>query len=110
MKLQELYNLAKSGNKDALNYLFNRNYKMIENMAIFAFNSIKKNVNRKDIPNSLLDYDDIMQELSVKAYELFIKYFNNNSSSLYLSGNINHNLKYYTMKLIEKNQKKLLMN
>ena len=42
MKLQELYNLAKSGNKDALNYLFNRNYKMIENMAIFAFNSIKK--------------------------------------------------------------------
>ena len=102
-KLEKLYEQARFGNKEAILELFNRNCNFIEKKAHFVFDSIKLNVESyyklENVPNSLIDYEDIEQDLKLRMYEIILKYLDTNSQ-LELSSYISHMIKSYIESII----------
>ena len=95
-KLEKLYELARNNNKEAIDELFKIMYPTTERKAHFIYQSIVNNIKEyyDIIPNSLIDYEDILQDISLKVYKYILDYFNNNHKEM-LSTFVANRLKSY---------------
>ena len=98
-KLEELYAKARLGDIEAKNTLFYKTYPLIKRNSEYVYNEIKlrllKYYHIINVPNSILEYEDILQDMSIKVYELIEYYLQKNSKiylSTYLQNLLNHSL------------------
>ena len=109
--MEKLYNLARNGNKKALDELFKINYYYVEDVAYDVYDSITNNVklycNCDNIPNGLIDFEDILQDLSIKTYQIIIKYFSFNSV-LSFNSYLSAFFKRYKERIIKSKMKEII--
>ena len=114
---KNIYNItleAKMGNIESRNKLIENNQQIIEKYAKIAFEEIKleylKYYNLDDsqeLPNNIIDLDDIKQELYLKTIDYFNLYAKNNLN-VYFSSFINNYISKNLSSYIKKKLKKIL--
>ena len=108
-KLEKLYELARNNNKEAIDELFKMNYKLVEKKSHLIYDSIISNLKEyyTELPNGLIDYEDILQDVSLKVYSLILYYFKINTK-LMLSSYISHNLSSYINYVVSNETNKVI--
>ena len=95
--MNQLYELAKNGDISAKNNIIVSCDKTIKNKALIAYESIRNSLQyyNTNIPSSILDIDEIIQDFRIKSYHCLNLFLLLNTKSKYFTTYLNHALSSY---------------